>query len=173
MSHTATNCTSLCSRKQPRSYVPRLPMPIPPTTIRSLGATAPSRPNAELGMIVGAIAAAPAESAVCKNRRLLNCPAFFAMTVLLTEGIQADQVVDPCCHGPITFRPIANSILAWPSRHHQSARRHTGPLRRTFHDLREALGAVIRASSVSRSAVTRHLYERRRLLSRMEYQIKS
>src|SRR5438046_871257 len=58
-SQTAANCTSFCSRKQPRSYVPRFPMPIPPTMTRSLGATVPSRPSAELGMIVGAAIAAP------------------------------------------------------------------------------------------------------------------
>ena len=45
-------------------------MPMPPITIRSLGATAPSRPKAELGMIVGATTAAPAaDKAVFKNRR--------------------------------------------------------------------------------------------------------
>ena len=84
-SHTATNCTSFCSRKQPRSYVPRLPMPMPPTTIRSLGGTAPSRPKAELGMIVGATAAAaPAESAVFKNpRRWTRCFALLDMAALL------------------------------------------------------------------------------------------
>ena len=36
---------------------------MPPTVIRSLGATAPSRPSAELGIIVGAITAACAPAA--------------------------------------------------------------------------------------------------------------
>ena len=49
-SQMATNCTSGSGRKQPRSYVPRLPIPIPPITMRSLGATVPSRPNAAAGM---------------------------------------------------------------------------------------------------------------------------
>src|SRR5690242_16613931 len=48
-------------------------MPIPPTVILSLGATAPSLPSAELGMIVGAITAAPAESADFNNCRRLRC----------------------------------------------------------------------------------------------------
>jgi hypothetical protein len=39
----------LLKTQQPRSYVPRLPMPISPTTIRSLGATAPFNPKAETG----------------------------------------------------------------------------------------------------------------------------
>ena len=39
-------------------------------TIRSLGATKPSSPSAELGMMVGAMIAAPAvETAAFKNRR--------------------------------------------------------------------------------------------------------
>jgi hypothetical protein len=46
-------------------------MPMPPSVTRSLGGTEPSSPKAELGMIVGAAtAAAPAESAVFRNRRL-------------------------------------------------------------------------------------------------------
>jgi hypothetical protein len=61
-------------------------MPIPPTTILSLGATAPSRPRAELGMIVGAITAAPAApSAVLKNRRRGSFVTFARIAALLIE----------------------------------------------------------------------------------------
>jgi hypothetical protein len=42
-------------------------MPMPPITIRSLGATVPPSPKAEAGMMVGAMTAAPAETAVFKN----------------------------------------------------------------------------------------------------------
>ena len=86
-SQTATNWTSFCSRKQPRSYVPRLPMPMPPTTIRSLGATAPSRPKAELGMIIGASTAAePADTADFKNCRREAGTTCFDMERLLRCG---------------------------------------------------------------------------------------
>src|SRR4051812_42900609 len=61
-------------------------MPMPPSTIRSLGATAPSRPRAELGMMVGAITAAPAaESAVFKNRRRGTCTASLDTASVDTE----------------------------------------------------------------------------------------
>src|SRR3954468_10293956 len=61
-------------------------MPIPPTTTRSLGATAPSRPRAELGMIVGAMAAAPAApSAVAKNLRRGSFVTFALIAALLIE----------------------------------------------------------------------------------------
>ena len=51
--------------------MPRLPMPMPPSVIRSLGATCPSRPNAELGMGIApnADAAKPAPTEVRKNPR--------------------------------------------------------------------------------------------------------
>src|SRR5262245_23898058 len=58
-------------------------MPMPPTMTRSLGATVPSRPSAELGMIVGAaIAALAAESAVFKIRRRSNRVTFFDILAL-------------------------------------------------------------------------------------------
>jgi len=46
-------------------------MPIPPSVIRSLGATLPSRPKAELGMgmLAKADAAKPAPTDVRRNRR--------------------------------------------------------------------------------------------------------
>src|SRR5262245_31959277 len=57
---------------------------MPPTTIRSLGATAPSRPMAELGMIAGAMkVAADADSVVFKNPRRLRLIARLTMIDLL------------------------------------------------------------------------------------------
>ena len=44
-SQMATNCTSCSGSIQLRSSEPRLPMPMPPSTIRSLGGTAPFRPK--------------------------------------------------------------------------------------------------------------------------------
>ncbi len=62
-------------------------MPMPPSTIRSLGATAPSRPKAELGMICGAITAAPADSAVFENRRRSRRVRFLDMFALPIEWV--------------------------------------------------------------------------------------
>src|SRR5574340_1474289 len=48
--------------------IPRLPMPIPPNTILSLGGTAPARwPRTELGTIMGAAASAPARATNCRR----------------------------------------------------------------------------------------------------------
>ena len=95
--HTTVDLSTDCSRKQPRSYVPRFPMPMPPMTTRSLGATAPSRPRAELGIIIGAITAAPAAvAAVCRNRRRGTCLADFDMPELLIVGIAESSGRTPC-----------------------------------------------------------------------------
>ena len=48
------------------------PMPMAPSTIRSLGATAPPRPSAEAGTIVGASAAKPVAAAVWRHARRVN-----------------------------------------------------------------------------------------------------
>src|SRR5436305_9001298 len=75
-------------------------MPIPPTMIRSLGATAPSRPNTELGMIVGAaITALAAESVVVKNCRLEDRVTFVDIALLLLG----------CC-GALAFFQNGDSI---------------------------------------------------------------
>src|SRR4051812_20978759 len=79
-------------------------MPIPPTTIRSLGATAPSFPKAELGMIVGVIAATPAAAAaVLRNRRRGTCTACFDMVTLLVRvGVAGAWNSGRRWGGPIT-----------------------------------------------------------------------
>ena len=53
-----------------KSLAPRLPIPSPPTVTRSLGATAPPRPNADAGTISGAAAIAPVPSAALSASRL-------------------------------------------------------------------------------------------------------
>src|SRR5271165_2362656 len=68
-SQMATNWTSFSGNIQPRSNSPREPMPMAPSTIRSLGATAPPRPSADAGTMVGASTAAPAAVAVCRHSR--------------------------------------------------------------------------------------------------------
>jgi hypothetical protein len=55
-SQIATNWTSGSGSIQRRSCWPRLRMPIPPTIMRSLGGTAPLRPNTEAGTIYGTAA---------------------------------------------------------------------------------------------------------------------
>ena len=66
-SQMATNWTSFSGSIQPRSNSPRAPIPMAPSTIRSLGATAPPRPSADAGTMVGASTAAPAAAAVCRH----------------------------------------------------------------------------------------------------------
>src|SRR5271166_161782 len=66
-SQMATNWTSFSGSIQPRSHSPRAPVPMAPSTIRSLGATAPPRPSADAGTMVGASTAAPAAAAVCRH----------------------------------------------------------------------------------------------------------
>src|ERR1019366_1317090 len=58
-------------------------MPSPPTVTRSLGATAPSRPNAAAGTISGAAASAPVPSAVLSASRLDRPFPFVAIDALL------------------------------------------------------------------------------------------
>jgi hypothetical protein len=55
----ATNCTSGWPVIHRRSCMPRPRMPMPPMMIFSLGGTAPLRPKADEGTIVGAATAAP------------------------------------------------------------------------------------------------------------------
>ena len=49
--------------------MPRCWIPMPPTTILSLGGTAPPLPSAEAGMKYGTAARALAPAAVFRNRR--------------------------------------------------------------------------------------------------------
>src|ERR1035437_8050715 len=67
-SQIATNCTSRSGSIHRKSSEPRLPTPMPPSTMRSLGGTAPFRPNAEAGMMQGTATALVASAA-----RLRNC----------------------------------------------------------------------------------------------------
>src|SRR5262249_35471174 len=60
------------SRKHPSTYQPRLPIPMAPRTIRSLGATPPSLPSTDPGTICGRARRAPVLSAVLKKLRRLN-----------------------------------------------------------------------------------------------------
>jgi hypothetical protein len=56
-----------------RTYPPRFLIPMPPRTIRSLGATTPPRPKTLLGMTAGAKTAELAAPAVfLRNRRRVS-----------------------------------------------------------------------------------------------------
>ena len=63
--------------------MPRLPMPMPPSTIRSLGGAALSLPNAAPGMNYGIVSTALAPAAVFKNRRRVRADVLFDMVRLL------------------------------------------------------------------------------------------
>ena len=71
-SQMATNCTSFSGSIQFRSPVPRLPTPMPPRMMRSLGGTAPLRPSAEAGMRQGAAIAPVAAAARFRKPRRVS-----------------------------------------------------------------------------------------------------
>ena len=68
ISQMATNWTSGSPIIHVKSEPPRLWIPIPPITIRLLGATAPPLPNAEAGMMVGM-----ANTVLAAALRFRNC----------------------------------------------------------------------------------------------------
>ena len=68
--------------------MPRCWMPMPPTTIFSLGGTAPPLPSAEAGTKYGTAAKVLVAAAVLRNRRREKGD-LSGMVVLLREGWQA------------------------------------------------------------------------------------
>src|SRR3989304_3037940 len=71
-SQMAAHCKSGSRRKQPSTYRPRFPIPMAPSTIRSLAATLPCLPMAVPGITCGAARQTPACTAVLRNRRRLR-----------------------------------------------------------------------------------------------------
>ena len=113
-SQTAAKRTSGCCRKHPRSYPPRLPMPMPPTTICSLGGGAPSFPSAEAGMNCGRATRALAPAAVLRNRRRENLAVVSDMVGLLVGTWLASdgQVGEIACAGRVRHRRDSISSLS-------------------------------------------------------------
>src|ERR1035437_7219131 len=113
---TATNRASWELRMAVTEAVPRLPMPMPPKAILSLGATAPKRwPSTWLGTIIGATASAAA-LANCRRETdvpfsLMGCPPWpggmpcqceHSMTFGAACPVQAlSQIRQPRCRGGI------------------------------------------------------------------------
>jgi hypothetical protein len=62
-------------------------MPMPATITRSLGGTAPSRPKTELGINIGATAAAPAVLMNCRRARCFDGFDMIALLLVWNGGI--------------------------------------------------------------------------------------